>query len=532
MKRRLPVIEIEGTPFYVNISRFALVEYGNPENEISFLHMKDCNTNYEFNYNPKTKNLSRGKENGEAEIPVKVPRLGVLDPQGMMESYNCTLEELKTRTDYGIIVDHNKKIHNRRVSGELPTIDLAGNIYEVLYEENSLRPKGWKGETISLYDYRQSYYDEDEQMFYLYYDTRKNKVVDPAREDSWDKIEDHIMVKVRDVAALDCIKSSEKEGNAYTGVIFCNVQLHHVAETIPLKKNDIEDMESRKLREEYEENRKDGLSTIKILGTNFIVDVVNYQLRERSNESNILYFRDWHEVKNGYGFYYDTKLKNIPKESFNPETTHYVEIPEFVKMAPLEVAETAHISLQKVLQMTDFEIMVNTYMFKERMAGNIPDLVFGSGSQQQYFVDLERGMLRPYYPKSVEPILFVDIQKYYDPNRDCYIIPYNTTTNALEDLDFVKTKEIPKNVGLFAFPSLKRMDPVGWNLLHGLDPRAGLKQLDLHVTFIAEKIGTLEISLKENTVQNARIVNKHEVNECNNNHLQTKKTNKSGRRLK
>lgn len=165
MKRRLPVFDINGTAFCVDLSRFALVEYENPENEISFLDMKDCGTHYQFNYNPKTKNFSGGKQYGEEEIAVKVPRIGVLDPEGMMETYNCTLEELKTRTDYDIIVDFNKKLYDRRIGGELPTIDLAGRIYEVLYEENSLRPKGWEGETVSLWDYRQYYYDEEEEMY-------------------------------------------------------------------------------------------------------------------------------------------------------------------------------------------------------------------------------------------------------------------------------------------------------------------------------------------------------------------------------
>lgn len=540
MKRRLPVFEIEGTPFQVDISRFALVKYANPEtslveygdktNEISFLDMKDCGTHYEFGYNPKRKSLSRGKENGEEEIPVKVPRLGLLDPLGMVEAYNCTLQDLKTRTDYDIIVDYNKKLYDRRISGELPTIDLAGRIYEVHYEENSLRPKGWEGETISLWDYRQCYYDDVEGIYFLYYDTRENKAVNPGADGSWDKVEDRIKVMVKDVASLDCMKAGEKYGNAYTGHIFCDVKLQHVAEVISLEKNDHEDSQSMKLRRKYEKKRKDGVSTIKILGTDFIVDVVGYQLLEKGNENNILYFRDFQEIQNGYGFYYDTKIKNIPKESFNHETTHYVEIPEFVKMAPLEIAEKKYISVQKVLQMTDFDLMANTLMFKERMAGNTPDLVFGPGGEQ-YFVELERGMLRPYYPRSVKPILFSDIQKYFNPEKECFIVPYNTSTKAIEDLDFIKTKEIPKNVGLFSFPSLKRMDPIGWNLLQGLDPKVGLKQVKLSSVFVAEQVGYLEISLKATASQTAEKVNKQPVKEHRDDKLKTRKP-KSGRGLK
>jgi len=531
MKRRLPVFEIEGTPFYVDISRFALVEYGSPENDISFLDMNDRGSHYDFNYNPRTKNFSRGKKYGEEEILVKVPRLGMLDPQAMIEAYGCTSEEVKTRTDYDIIVDHNKNLYDRRIRGELPTIDLAGRLYEVLYEENSLRPKGWQGETVSLDDYRHCYYDEEEATYYLYYDIRENRVVDPARENNWDRMEDCLTVKVRELAALDSLKSSEKEGNAYTGVIFWNLKLHYVADTIPVKRKEIEDNESIKLRKEYEKRRKDGLSTIKIKGTEFIIDVNNYQLRERGNESNILYFQDFHEVKNGYGFFFDTNLKNIPKESFNHETVHYVEIPEFVRMAPLEVAEKENISLRRVLQMTDFDLMVNTYMFKERMAGNIPDLVLGSSSLQQYYVDLELGMLRPYYPGSVKPILFSQIQKYYDPGNECYTIPYNTSTKAIEDLDFIKTKDISKDVTLFSFPSLKRMDPIGWNLLHGLNPKLGLKQVGLHSVFVAEKIGTLEISLKASAAHKVEKVDKQQVKECcENNQVKTDKQ-KHGRRM-
>ncbi|MFS4474702.1 hypothetical protein [Chryseobacterium sp. T20] len=528
MERRPPIIEIEGTPFYVDISRFALVENGNSGNEISFLDMKDYGTHYEFDYNPKTKNFSRGNKYGEDEIPVKVQRLGLLDPYGMMKTYNCTLDDLERRTDYGIIVDYNKELYHRRCSGERPTIDLAGRIYEILYEDNSLHPKGWEGETVFLSDYRQGYYDEEEEMYYLYYDTSENRVVDPGREGSWDRTEDCIMVKVRDLASLDSLKSAEKEGNAYTGIIFCNVHLNYVADTIPLKKNDINVNELMNLRQKYEEKRRDRLPIINIMGTDFIVDVVNYELRQRGNERNILYLQDWKEVENGYGFYYDTALKNIPKESFNLETTQYVEIPEFVKMAPLEVAEKTHKNLLESLQMTDFDLMVNSYMFKERINGNLPTIYLGR-RKEAFYVDLQRGMLRPYCPSSVPSIRFAEIEKYFEPDKDIYLVPFNNSTNKVVTLDYTTIKEVPKDVDLLSIPSLKRMDRVGWNILHGFDAKAGLKLVNFQMDFIAEKIASLEISLTSKTGQNCVLKEKQQIKNRSEDNQHKSRKQKRGR---
>lgn len=221
------------------------------------------------------------------------------------------------------------------------------------------------------------------------------------------------------------------------------------------------------------------------MGDIFIVDVEQYRLYQKGNEENILSFRDWQEVEGGYGFYYDAALKNIPRQRYDLETTHYVEIPEFTKMAPMEVAQKENVTLRKALMMTDFELMVNKYTFENRLNGQLPYLLLEGN---KFIVDVKNGLLRPEYRGDAPEIELSAIQKYYKADQECYHIPYNPVTRTIEDLEYRQITDLPKDVVILSFPSEKLMDPVGWNIKNGFDPRIGLKTIGLRNTIIAERV--------------------------------------------
>lgn len=85
------------------------------------------------------------------------------------------------------------------------------------------------------------------------------------------------------------------------------------------------------------------------------------------------------------------------------------------------------------------------------------------------------------------------IKKYYQADQECYYIPYNPATRTIADLENRQINDLPKDVVILSFPSERLMDPVGWNIKHGFDPRMGLKTIGLRNTIIAGRVADLGI---------------------------------------
>ncbi len=502
MEIKLPEIDIAGTTFFFDINEIVLVQKDDPENKIYFNNMWDHGDYYAFHYSPKTKNYHpvkfrpEGYSDGEVEKLghllmnnpveyVEIPRIGKLDPNGMCRKYGCTREDLLIKSDFEIMV--NQDIFKSRMEGTPVTIELAGITYEIDLKYNCLRPKDEQVEEIFLDKYHYDSYIEDAGVYHLLYNIQERRA-----ESSWpDGTEGFTILAVPNLFRLDPIGGNLHYGDdPRWGLLYETLQMHHVADTVPWDDYNIEVMDDEllKLRKDLEDKKQDGEPVINIMGDVFIVDVGQYRLYQKGNEGNILSLHDWQEVEGGYGFYYDTALKNIPREKYDLETTHYVEIPEFTKMAPMEVAEKEKITLRKALVMTDFELMVNKYTFENRLNGQLPYLLLEGN---KFLVDVQNGLLRPEYRGDAPEIELSAIQKYYQADQECYHIPYNPVTRTMEDLEYRQINDLPKDVVILSFPSERLMDPVGWNIKHGFDPRMGLKTIGLRNTVIAGRLSDL-----------------------------------------
>lgn len=142
VERALPVYEIYGTKFLVDIELLELREVNDPENRMSFLNMDDMSTHYEIDYDRAEKNIvpydySFHDLNDIANV--KIPPLKELDPEGMAAKYGCSIEEMKGKTDFEIMVDQQSL--NNRLAGALPEIDLAGDKFFVDWRLKELRAK-------------------------------------------------------------------------------------------------------------------------------------------------------------------------------------------------------------------------------------------------------------------------------------------------------------------------------------------------------------------------------------------------------
>ncbi|WP_288244304.1 hypothetical protein [uncultured Chryseobacterium sp.] len=217
MEVNLPEIEICDTIFQFDIDNLVLTEKNDPNNLLFFNEMLDHLTHYEFFYSKINKNTPTERRLGPADdifnesersreefanslVKVRVPRIAEIDPEGMMLKYNCSLDDIKNKTDFDIIVDQG--VLRRRLSGERVKIDIAGIVYEVDAITNSLRPVNGTIDRINLEEYRDDYFIDNESCYYLDCNMNDGRIVDLLRDQT---VENLIEYKVPDLTNLDPI---------------------------------------------------------------------------------------------------------------------------------------------------------------------------------------------------------------------------------------------------------------------------------------------------------------------------------------
>ncbi|WP_367866999.1 hypothetical protein [Pedobacter sp. WC2423] len=134
---KLPVYEIEGTQFQVDVIAREMRECANPANIIGFHEMIDNGESYSFYYDPVDKNISI--DTVYPSIYITVPQMRHFDPVTMAMHYNYLVADMNLKTDYEIIVD--EELVKLRLGGALPIIKLMDHPFFVDERLGSLRPK-------------------------------------------------------------------------------------------------------------------------------------------------------------------------------------------------------------------------------------------------------------------------------------------------------------------------------------------------------------------------------------------------------
>ena len=95
MTRPLPIVDIAGTAFYVDVLHEELRQQDNHENRISFNVFDQDGDGYTFLYDRKRKNIPENREQMEESFQwVTIPALMELDPEGIALKYHIPLEIL------------------------------------------------------------------------------------------------------------------------------------------------------------------------------------------------------------------------------------------------------------------------------------------------------------------------------------------------------------------------------------------------------------------------------------------------------
>lgn len=335
MESELPEIEIEGTTFLFDIEKIALIEKDNPHNEIYFDNMRDKGTHYSFEYSAVTKNYHFIKsastfdeifdgifEQSQISNPafaIEIPRIGVIDPEGMCRKYGCTQQDIEQKSDFEIMV--NQDVYNKRLNGEPVTIDLAGKVYEIDVKNNSLRPQNGAGEEIFLNKYHYDLYYEDDGVYHLFYNISENKVSDVMRDGSRDRTEDRVILEVPNLTYLDPIGTNIEYGyNPQSGLLYSDLTMNHIAKSVPWDFYNIKVAAETTVNQEAYDLRvnKGMLPTVDIAGHTFYVDIRMDMLRPKDDFlSKGIVFSD---IENYYDE--DKRTYTLP---YNPKTHEFQE---------------------------------------------------------------------------------------------------------------------------------------------------------------------------------------------------------------
>lgn len=144
MERKLPIIEIEGTAFIVDVIKEELIEKDRPGNTLDIKKMTSMgfDKGYSFNYNVKLKSYRKELSVLNPDIKeVHIEDFCRIDPYGMAQKYNIPVENVKKSNDLELAIKHNSLVDRRWNGGVLPTLTIAEQLFYVDIGMRKLRPK-------------------------------------------------------------------------------------------------------------------------------------------------------------------------------------------------------------------------------------------------------------------------------------------------------------------------------------------------------------------------------------------------------
>lgn len=240
MKRELPVYNIEGTDFIVDVAHLQLREKENPENIIRVFDMRDIGDGYVFDYNSKIKNLPVHLSEYHESTVVKIPELVKLDPVGMAKKYGYAEAEVQNKTDFDIIVD--QQALGKRLMGHLTTIDIAGHLFYVDIPMDMLRPKDDVLSNGIVFSQIEHYYDDEREMYMIPYNPKTHEFQEIDHQSITSLPKDLIVISFPHESVLDPVGYNRKGGWDETdGLKEVNIRSHFKAEQVDWKETGIDE---------------------------------------------------------------------------------------------------------------------------------------------------------------------------------------------------------------------------------------------------------------------------------------------------
>ncbi|ASE62051.1 hypothetical protein CEQ15_11385 [Chryseobacterium indologenes] len=233
--RKLPIYNLGGHDFIVDVNQLELREKGNEKNSITIEEMSELSfEGYKFWYDTINHKLASWAEPGAVEI--SIPDFVRLDPEGMAKKYNLHLDQITFLNDYDLMVDHDlyEKIAHQN---HIPTIEIDGHLFYVDAFNKKLRPENdmWsRGISYSDISY---YYSKEQNAYLIPYNRKTHSFHEAAPLDLLSSSEDITIVRIPTLKYLDPIRYNLKNNNNKSDFLKNgNLKLNHTALIIPLDK--------------------------------------------------------------------------------------------------------------------------------------------------------------------------------------------------------------------------------------------------------------------------------------------------------
>lgn len=248
------------------------------------------------------------------------------------------------------------------------------------------------------------------------------------------------------------------------------------------------------------------LPTIKIEGTEFLLDVGQLLLIQKDSPENTISFFEMEDKGDCYSFDYNRKSHNIPAPWDRAEDNVRIQLLQLVEMDPDGMANKYGLSPKQIHGKSDLDIMVDSSALEQRLKGRLTTIEIDGHT---FYVDIPMDRLRPKDDFLSKGIVFSEIDHYYEEEKQLYRIPYSPSRHEFQEVDFENLTELPKELILIEFPYERILDPIGFNRKHGVDPLWGLKETGIRSHFEARKVDWKETGLEEMIEENRKRLGVH-----------------------
>jgi len=217
--------------------------------------MQDLGDGYAMEYSSYYKNFPLST-NEKTDL-IKIPQMVTLDPEGMANKLHLSLQAIKGKTDFELMVDQDA--FDRRINkGILPTVTIEDHIFYVDLKMDMLRPKDDFTSKGIVFSSIENYYDMDERTYTIPYNPKTHEFEKLDLANIKEIPKNIVAVSFPSERILDRIGWNKKFGfDPIHGLKLAGLTMHYKAKNVPWDKTPLPDiihsnleMEKRKLEKE------------------------------------------------------------------------------------------------------------------------------------------------------------------------------------------------------------------------------------------------------------------------------------------
>ncbi len=174
-ERELPELMIRSRIWLADLEGFQIVDKENPKNRISVLDMQYSEDGYRFAYSKSSQTLAKAyHQQPDDVLYVNLFHFTEMNPSGVAKKYGLSVDEVIGKTDYEVMID--KQLCLERLKGNLPTVDIAGDVYYLdASAERFYQKKNAVHREIPLSDIL-DFYNQKSQRYEIPYNYRTGKI--------------------------------------------------------------------------------------------------------------------------------------------------------------------------------------------------------------------------------------------------------------------------------------------------------------------------------------------------------------------